>query len=927
MKHNHFPTWLFISTLALFGINACNDTDDSTSDTPQCSPECTGDQECVEGQCQPKQNQDNKTCVPECGENEECIEGTCKPKQTQDDKACNPACNADQECIEGTCKPKQNQDDNVCNPECDDEEECIEGTCKPKQTQDDKACNPACNADQECIEGTCKPKDEPKTCDPECKDDEECVEGTCKPKDEQKVCNPQCKDDEECIEGTCKPKNEPKVCNPQCGDEEECVEGQCKPFEEQPPEVQPPEPIEPPDLPYEFYVTPSEGLSTVTGSTVSFNLTLNQAPSKDVIIPLVNQNTKAGTLSTDKVIFTSDNWNSPQQVMIAGTKEILEEPVVTYTIKVGPTESKDEHFNKLDAVNIKISHHTINGSDSDKPKSLTLDTKKASLLLYGEAVTIQATLDKDAKDKIVYWEIENTTDNINWERLVNANYDMNKHTITLQSNVVLNTSDTKKDHLDYARTLKVTAKHSSGLSASATVELKPYLPARGFTLTKLKQNIKDFVTPGHQLNKCANNDDTAKCINESQGKYKNKSTVIQYTKGEMGCGYYDDHTAQVLTYDMFNDFVKPAMYKNDKGDYYGTRASVVAAARFLVVQFPKDIPYASAHLISDTTLKGNTGKLAVPTVANFTWANNKNIKDETADEAKKKYRVFGLNLMKKAYNSFTKFTENEVVLGGTNMNTVVPWGCSVPPKDGKPIMKGDKAVPYPYNGLCCSGYVSWALRSGRFYLGNWPTIIFGKNGNCQDTKGNYVRNFRCRQFFGEEQKDTDTYKVKEGVKTTIANPKSKHENAFAKMNMLKDEDFVEVSSLTVNSDITAGDLLWYGTHTCNVSNGKCQIDGNNCYEGGGGHVAMILGISRSGKKINKVYVSEAIHVNGNHLAAYTIDELKNSWKSTQKVSSNKCSYKDVRLIKMDRVYNYAHTKNPETVKEDLNTYKYTELWF
>ena len=91
---------------------------------------------------------------------------------------------------------------------------------------------------------------------------------------------------------------------------------------------------------------------------------------------------------------------------------------------------------------------------------------------------------------------------------------------------------------------------------------------------------------------------------------------------------------------------------------------------------------------------------------------------------------------------------------------------------------------------------------------------------------------------------------------------------------------------------------------------------------------MILGISRNeDKTIKYVYVAEAIGKNGNYLDAYTIDALKKRWKNSGTQTESCTSYKDTRLIKMDNVYNYAHNKNPDKVKEDLNTYKYTELWF
>ena len=94
---------------------------------------------------------------------------------------------------------------------------------------------------------------------------------------------------------------------------------------------------------------------------------------------------------------------------------------------------------------------------------------------------------------------------------------------------------------------------------------------------------------------------------------------------------------------------------------------------------------------------------------------------------------------------------------------------------------------------------------------------------------------------------------------------------------------------------------------------------------------MILGISKhKDNTINKVYVAEAIGVNGNHLSAYTIEKLKedHTWKYQKPTTGGECNdFHDSRVIKMDRVQNYEHIKDPDKVKEDLNTYQYTDLWF
>ncbi len=636
--------------------------------------------------------------------------------------------------------------------------------------------------------------------------------------------------------------------------------------------------------PAEMLVTPLEGIVTIQNTLdASFKVSLNRAPSKDVVIPVKSSNVVAGKLSAESLTFTSDNWNNPQMITVAGSKESLPDKETDYTITVGPSQSEDTDFNELEAIDIQAKHYTVEASTQPAPvvpKSLKLDKETADLLLLGKGVTITAALDKEATDQTVYWEIVNKTDKVEYQHLVSVQYDMEKHSITLKSNVVLDSADCKAMKLDLARTLEVTAKHSSGLTATATVELKPYIALEN-TLTTLKK-FRDFNTPGYKNTKPA------------EGTYE---------KGELGCHYYDDHTVQVLNKDMNTYYVDPYMYKVD-GSNYGTRASVLGAARFLVVQFPKDVPYDSA---------GNSKvKPMLVTIGRYTMSTYDAAKD-TADY-KKRVRIFGLNLTDKAYNSFSTFTDDHVIMGGEGQDKVTPWGCEV---------KNTKGEDTGRNGLRCSGFVSWALRNGRFYMNDWGTVLLAQtNANfadyyqCKDSKGKYQRMFRCKE------------RVNNNKSTGASNPNGRYESAFSKFNALKESDFVDISTLTNKSDFKAGDLLWSSTYKgCKYSSSLKHCDINTC-SSGGGHVAMILGISRNADKtIKYVYVAEAIGVNGNYLNAYTIDALKKRWANSGTQKESCTSYKDTRLIKMDNVYNYAHNKNPDKVKEDLNTYKYTELWF
>ena len=138
-------------------------------------------------------------------------------------------------------------------------------------------------------------------------------------------------------------------------------------------------------------------------------------------------------------------------------------------------------------------------------------------------------------------------------------------------------------------------------------------------------------------------------------------------------------------------------------------------------------------------------------------------------------------------------------------------------------------------------------------------------------------------------------------------------------------------------------MLWENKYDCPLINGSkeeydCKTDFKKCTPKNG-HVAMILGIVRG---INTdgsdtiLYVGEAVGKCGNRLKHYSLAELVAGTADITWIEE--CSQKtkqEVRLIRMDRVYNYLKdpdekdpnhsSKIPANV--DLNTFKYTDMWW
>ena len=107
-----------------------------------------------------------------------------------------------------------------------------------------------------------------------------------------------------------------------------------------------------------FRISPAHGLVTSEqGRTASFTVSLGQAPSKNVTMPVASDNTAEGTVSTSSLTFTPANWSTPQTVTVTGVDDAVPDGNVAYGIVLGPCTSMDATYRnqsppRITAVNL-----------------------------------------------------------------------------------------------------------------------------------------------------------------------------------------------------------------------------------------------------------------------------------------------------------------------------------------------------------------------------------------------------------------------------------------------------------------------------------------------------------------------------------------------------------------------------------------------
>ncbi len=133
------------------------------------------------------------------------------------------------------------------------------------------------------------------------------------------------------------------------------VSGTVQPATVVPPITVTPPPPPPPPAPTLVMAASGPLVTTEAGGTTSFQVSLSRAPTQDVIVNLVSSNTAEGTLLTNRLVFTSSNWSTPQTVMVKGVDDAVVDGSKGYAINL-TTSSSDTTFDQLVTAPMAVSN-------------------------------------------------------------------------------------------------------------------------------------------------------------------------------------------------------------------------------------------------------------------------------------------------------------------------------------------------------------------------------------------------------------------------------------------------------------------------------------------------------------------------------------------------------------------------------------------
>ncbi len=103
-------------------------------------------------------------------------------------------------------------------------------------------------------------------------------------------------------------------------------------------------------------VSAISGPTTEAGGSATFTVVLTSAPTGNVRIPVTSANTSEGTVSPSELVFTTENWNSPQTVTVTGVDDSVDDGDAVFSVVLGAATSTDITYSGYDHADVSVTN-------------------------------------------------------------------------------------------------------------------------------------------------------------------------------------------------------------------------------------------------------------------------------------------------------------------------------------------------------------------------------------------------------------------------------------------------------------------------------------------------------------------------------------------------------------------------------------------
>src|SRR5690606_38093104 len=104
-------------------------------------------------------------------------------------------------------------------------------------------------------------------------------------------------------------------------------------------------------------VSPTSGLVvSEAGTTATFTIVLDTAPTANVTIDLTSSDTTEGTVQPSSVTFTPMNWSTPRMITVTGVDDAIIDADQVFQIITSPATSGDPRYDGLDPDDVEVTN-------------------------------------------------------------------------------------------------------------------------------------------------------------------------------------------------------------------------------------------------------------------------------------------------------------------------------------------------------------------------------------------------------------------------------------------------------------------------------------------------------------------------------------------------------------------------------------------
>ena len=165
-------------------------------------------------------------------------------------------------------------------------------------------------------------------------------------------------------------------------------------------------------------ISESEYITSEDGTSVVLDVFLSAAPDSNVSFSIESSDPKEGRVDTDRIIFTPQNWSTPQQIVVTGVDDANKDGSQEYYVVFGNIESEDINY-----MDMAIDPILFVNQDNDVA-GVTIPQKRITVNESGKSATIPVVLNT-APTSDVTVSIESSDDS-------EATIDI--HTLTFNAN-------------------------------------------------------------------------------------------------------------------------------------------------------------------------------------------------------------------------------------------------------------------------------------------------------------------------------------------------------------------------------------------------------------------------------------------------------------------------------------------------------------